>query len=217
MKHLTIIGLTGPAGSGKDTVGDLLVAHAGFTKMAFADPLKKEVADAFDVELLDLTHRETKEHAMSGLALRRCRSEGFVVRMIITHALADQRLDLDAPRSPRWIMQQWGTEYRRHQTKNYWIGQFLGRVNYLRNKCQAGHLVVSDCRFADEVYAVRHALGGQLWQITRPELAALPGGHVSEVSGSEFRPDAVIHNGHSVAHLQARVLEALEPLARAVA
>ena len=45
-----IIGLVGPKGAGKDTVADYLVANYGFTKLAFADPVKKvcEVMFALD-------------------------------------------------------------------------------------------------------------------------------------------------------------------------
>jgi hypothetical protein len=42
-----LIGLTGKALAGKDTVGDLLVTHYGFLKMALANPLKKAAAIAF--------------------------------------------------------------------------------------------------------------------------------------------------------------------------
>jgi len=36
-----IIGLSGYAGSGKDTAGEILVKHHGFTRVAFADRLKE--------------------------------------------------------------------------------------------------------------------------------------------------------------------------------
>ena len=38
---LDIIGITGRAGSGKDTVGQFLVERYGFERIAFADPLKR--------------------------------------------------------------------------------------------------------------------------------------------------------------------------------
>lgn len=205
MKSPNILGLTGPAGSGKDTVADLLVVHAGFVKLAFADPLRSEITNAYTLDPQHLTQRETKEHPLSALALSRCLSDGFVARMIIMHTLGGQRLDLDAPRSPRQIMQWWGTEYRRHQHSRYWIAHMQARINAHPGR----DIVITDCRFEDEVDLVRHS-GGQLWQITRNGVEVAQGGHVSEVSGSEFRPDVVINNSHSIGHLQARVLEALE-------
>lgn len=42
-----IIGITGKAGSGKDTVADLLVHEHGFVKVAMADPLKRICMDLF--------------------------------------------------------------------------------------------------------------------------------------------------------------------------
>lgn len=38
---MTIIGLTGKAGAGKDTVGEFLVQQHGFTRFAYADVLKR--------------------------------------------------------------------------------------------------------------------------------------------------------------------------------
>lgn len=207
MHHPIIIGLSGPAGSGKDTVADLLVAHCGFAKMAFADPLKNEVAAAFAIDLDYLTRRETKEHTMSCLALSRCLSEGFVARLIIAHTLGNQPLDLDAPRSPRQIMQWWGTEYRRHQEADYWVRQMRARVSHTL-RLRLGHrIVVTDCRFPDEVEMVRSSFGGQLWQVKRDAVGVAHGAHVSETTGSVFLPDAVINNSHSIGHLQERVLE----------
>lgn len=43
------IGLTGKAGSGKDTVGKLLVSNYGFTRFAFADALKRAALPLFNL------------------------------------------------------------------------------------------------------------------------------------------------------------------------
>lgn len=208
MHHHHILGLTGLANTGKDTVADLLVAHAGFTKMAFADALRSEVVQAFSIDPAFLVQRETKETPMRCLALNRCLDEGFVARMIIVHTLREERLDLDAPRSPRQIMQWWGTEYRRHQSQRYWVSKLLAKASYLLSQRLTSRIVVTDCRFADEVDAVRRVLGGLVWQVNRAGVEAAPGGHASETAGEEFRPDIVINNASHICHLQERVLEA---------
>lgn len=40
-----ILGIAGRKGSGKDTVGDYLVARHGFVRVAFADPVKRVARD----------------------------------------------------------------------------------------------------------------------------------------------------------------------------
>ena len=44
-----IIGITGKAGAGKDTVADYLISHEGFKKIALADPIKRLVKDVFEI------------------------------------------------------------------------------------------------------------------------------------------------------------------------
>jgi hypothetical protein len=142
-KPFTLIGLTGLAGTGKDTVADLLVTHCGFTKLAFADKLYAEIEHAFGVEQLYLKHRSTKEHPMTALALRKCNADGFVGRMIIHYGEQDQRLDLDAPRSPRQILQWWGTEYRRKQNPDYWTTAVNHQIKYHVGTRLASQFVVT--------------------------------------------------------------------------
>ena len=54
---MKLIALCGAAGAGKDTVADMLPAR----KLAFADALYREVAEAWGVEQHVLRCRETKE------------------------------------------------------------------------------------------------------------------------------------------------------------
>ncbi len=48
MSDFTVIGLLGPAGSGKDLVADWFVSK-GFVKISFADPMKRFVRSAFGI------------------------------------------------------------------------------------------------------------------------------------------------------------------------
>ena len=105
MSRTHIIGLAGPAGCGKDTTADLLVTHCGFVKLAFSDPLYTEVSDAFGIEIAQLKQRDTKEHGMAALALRKCRADGFVGRMLIQHQLLGHAIDLWFANSARPLNQ----------------------------------------------------------------------------------------------------------------
>lgn len=199
----TIIGLTGPAGCGKDTVALVLTTHARFSQVNFADALRSELVSAFCVDQTLFTRRDLKEAPTEQLALSRCTADGFVGRMVVHHQKMSLPLDLHAPQSPRRIMQWWGTEYRRWQDPTYWTRALIGRVHTQQQGHQYRH-VIGDVRFTNEAQAVR-VMGGVIWQITRPGVAA-DRGHVSETDGSEFKPDAVLHNLHDIRHLQQLVL-----------
>lgn len=204
--HTHVIGLTGPMGSGKDTVADLLTTHCGAHKLAFADALRGEIVEAYCIEHVYLTRRETKEHPINALALSRCLDTAFVGRMLIQHQkFNDSMLNLDAPRSPRQIMQWWGTEYRRAAQPGYWVSKVAQRIHWLHKALHARLVVITDVRFEDEANLVRN-LGGQIWQIKRPGCEVGAGAHVSEVSGDSFTPNFVINNAHDMRHLQQLVL-----------
>jgi len=201
-KPHVLIGLTGPAGCGKDTVADLLTTHAGFTKIAFADALKAEVCDAFCIEPLYLSRRETKEHPMSCLALNKCSERAFADQMFRDW---DGDIDMAAPRSPRQIMQWWGTDYRRQRWPDYWVNKTSSRIHGLFADRITHRIVITDVRFDNEAELVA-TYGGLIWQVTRPGCEITPGAHVSEVTGQAFKPEAVLHNAHDIKHLQQLVL-----------
>lgn len=67
-----LIGLTGPAGCGKDTIGERLMAVHGFAPMAFANPLRLAAAEAFGIDYWEFTDRVLKDqvHPYWGLTRR---------------------------------------------------------------------------------------------------------------------------------------------------
>jgi hypothetical protein len=66
---MILIGLTGKAGSGKDTVADALVEHHGFVKMSFAEPIKDAVAALLNVSPRKWEDRKWKETPVASLGL----------------------------------------------------------------------------------------------------------------------------------------------------
>lgn len=56
-----LIGLSGKARSGKDTIGMYLVQSRGFHRMAFADPLKETMAAAFGIRVIEFHDDELKD------------------------------------------------------------------------------------------------------------------------------------------------------------
>ena len=204
-----IVAFTGLAGSGKDTAADVLVTHAGFTKLAFADPLRAEVAEAFSLRTDEfdlLTRRDTKDLPTSRLALCECQQLGCISAVARATAATVDDAWLHAPRSPRTILQWWGTEYRRAQQANYWSTKMAIRIGHLSEMGQR-RFVIADCRFQNEAAAVRR-MGGYIWQVTRVAAAqaALEGGHSSTNDGSDFMPTVSLRNNGGVLDLRTQVL-----------
>lgn len=204
-----IIGLTGANGAGKDTVAGMLSRALHMQRrqscvMAFADPLYEEVAQAFGVQVDQLRNRATKETPADWLTLGNCQVAEFHEALGSEHWAYESHYK---PRSPRQILQWWGTQYRRAQDPLYWVKRFEHRV---RQHQEAGiqHIVVTDVRFADEAAATR-ALGGQIWRVHRPNLPTSGTGHVSEVTGLEFDPEATILNSGSLDALHYATLQTL--------
>lgn len=212
MKRI-VVAMTGYASTGKDTVADLLVTHLCFRKLAFADALRAEVSNGFNIELSYLVHPSTKSHPMSALAMRKA-PLGFLAAVALATGNIPRDGEgqiaaewLDQPRSPRQILQWWGTEYRRRQHEHYWSRQLMQRVLDAMHD-GASRFVITDCRFKNEADTVR-ALDGKIWQVKRPginDATTSEGAHVSATDGSEFAPDLVIDNRHDIRHLQQLVL-----------
>jgi hypothetical protein len=186
---MKIIAFTGKAGVGKDTAADHLVEKHGFVKRGFADPLYEEVAHAFGVTVERLRDRSTKETMVDWLSLRACYEPKFVAMI-----LDSDEKELDTWCSPRYVLQKWGTEYRRGMSNAYWIDKMTdfswSHQEAFPYRTHVGlGIAIPDCRFENEAQWVKRA-GGIIVRIIRD----VPGvaGHPSESGFPESLVDFTI-------------------------
>ncbi len=143
-----IIGICGFIGSGKDTIADYLVNFHEFRRESFASTLKDAVSAVFGWDRTMLEGR-TK-------AAREWREQ--------VDPWWAERLDMPTL-TPRWVLQYWGTEVcRKAFHDDIWIASL---ENKLRNS--KDNVVISDCRFPNEISSIRNA-GGQIIWVQRGEL-----------------------------------------------
>ena len=200
-----IIALTGRPGAGKDSIADVLAPQQGFARIAFADALRREVCEAWRIDLRMLTDRPTKELELPALAAGMCSDPAFM------RWVADGGDSLTAPRSPRWALQRWAS-FKRQFTPDYyariverWIGRQLGSG--------WNRIVVTDLRDPVEEAMLRR-LGAKVVRVHRPELAAMPADTAMHVSEQHHRikADADILNDGSMQALADAALECVSLL-----
>jgi hypothetical protein len=159
-----IIGVCGFIGSGKDTVADYLQNFHEFRRESFASTLKDAVAAVFGWDRLLLEGR-TKE-------ARDWREE---VDPWWAERLAMPTL------TPRWVLQYWGTEVcRRSFHDDIWIASLENKIRNSKD-----NIVISDCRFPNEISAIKRA-GGKIVWVQRGELPEWYGNAVLANQGSNI-------------------------------
>jgi len=143
-----IIGICGFIGSGKDTAADYLVNFHEFRRDSFAATLKDAVAAVFgwDRELLEGRTKQAREW-----------------REQVDPWWAER---LKKPElTPRLVLQLWGTEVcRRSFHDDIWIASLESRLRNSRD-----NIVISDCRFPNEINSIKQAGGKVVW-VQRGEL-----------------------------------------------
>lgn len=140
-----IIGFCGFIGSGKDTAADYLINYFQFRKDSFANALKDAVSQIFgwDRILLEGRTKESREW-------RDQVDQWWAERLKIPHL------------TPRWVLQQWGTEVcRAGFHDDIWIASLENRL-----RKTSDDIVISDVRFPNEIDAIHNA-GGKVIRIVR--------------------------------------------------
>lgn len=148
MRKITVYGICGFIGSGKSTVGDMLVNNYGFTSISFADSLKDAVSDIFGWER-PLLEGDTKE------------SREF--RELIDPWWTEK---LGYEVTPRKMLQKMGTEAGRNVFgDNIWVESTFQRMYDGRND----KFVITDCRFRNEIKSIQELPNGKVFAVFRKE------------------------------------------------
>lgn len=179
---LRLIGLTGRAGSGKDTAFDLLVSGVPtvkFQRKAFADLLKRSAMLALGLDPKDADH--FKDRGTIKVLFGQDEAKTLTGREYL------QRYGLEAHR------EVFGHDF---WTKRVLTDEVLGNSRVT---------VITDVRMDNEAETIRE-LGGQVWRIEKDDEPTDM--HPTEQGVSEDLVDVVIHNVGSVDELQMMVCEA---------
>ena len=189
---MRIIALSGYAQSGKDSTAHFLVQDAGFKRYAFADIMRRAM------EILNPA-LEVGLHPDGGGVERYTP----LSRILVLTGGWDQA-KVRFP-SVRKMLQIFGTEIGRDLLgEDVWIEATFRQVQ----RDGTENVVISDCRFPNELLAVRN-LGGQVWRIERPGVSAV-NAHISDhaLDGETF--DQVIQNDGDLVALRNSVATALD-------
>lgn len=205
---MLILGLAGQAGAGKNEVANHLVQRYGFVQFAFSDALYHEVQQAFGLEDQSLLRdRATKETPIPQLAIGECHDKGFQDRMM-NGFVAKEPAAGSMVRSPRQILQWWGTEYRRAQDENYWVKrvhEFVKAMHFLPPypELRPALFVETGTRFENEREWIK-ALGGNVWHIHRGSDEVLHD-HASAAPLPVLPPEREIWNNGTIEELHMAV------------
>ena len=170
---MQLIGLTGRAGCGKDTIADFMVDTMGFIKVAFADPIRDGIKAMLGITQDDISNRANKEATIEWLGC-----------------------------SPRHAMQTLGTDWGREMIHpDVWLRITARRVQKLMALPDSHHVagvVISDVRFENEADWVRSA-GGSVWHIKRDQsgLTGTAARHASEQEIPRHANDRIVYNDRS--------------------
>jgi hypothetical protein len=145
-----IIGICGFQSSGKDTIADYLIKEHGFIKMSFASRLKDIIAIMFGwprdkLEGLTKEDREWREQI----------DPWWSKTLQMPHL------------TPRYVMQYFATDlFRNKFHPDIWVKIVENELNKLIEQNTEQKIVISDCRFENEINMILR-LGGKIIQVHR--------------------------------------------------
>lgn len=174
-----LIGLTGLAGTGKDTVRQILESEHGYHGLAFADPIRAMVQALFErsgIDLAYMTDRARKEVSIPELGA-----------------------------SYRQLVQTLGTEWGRGIRSDFWVSSAKAYITSMTSK--HAQFVLSDVRFLNEADMITR-MGGQIWRVQRDSAEPVRP-HISEQTVALIHAPIMIHNNGSIDDLRTTVNDVL--------
>lgn len=172
-----IIGLSGYAQSGKDTVAKALVGKHGFIRVAFADALRGFVYKSNPMVDSILGEPKFVQEYVDTLGWEKAKQNPQIRRILQTTGLAAR--------------EQFGPDF--------WVNQALKNVE------STDKVVVTDVRFLNEAAAIKSfSSDAQMWRVERDGVTAV-NGHVSESQLDNYEFDRRIYNNGTVEELWASV------------
>ena len=181
---MNVVALSGWKGSGKDLVAEYLVDKYGFTRVAFADPLKDTVATQFSLDRKSIDNRFLKEAALLDLpvspkdAYSRHLAGFLIGELVFGDDTKPTRQQINAYNFGLGLndivsfMGEFGQLYwtrralcilegstKRTADPEYWIKQAVLQMN------QGGRYVISDARFINEAETLSRLLPNSLTTI----------------------------------------------------
>lgn len=179
-----VIAITGPKGSGKDTVAQIikqLYPDLKIRNLAFADPIKHTIEHIFQLPI-------------QGVGLE-------------DHQAYDQfkrtRLVYDLPKigmqgiDARHVVREIGMMMRGYNEKQF-NEYVLGEIN----KADADVYVITDLRFDNE-YLMLKSIGAKIIKINRPNYDY--DGHITERGFDDHLVDKTVYNDGDLQYLKTRV------------
>lgn len=120
--------------------------------------------------------------------------------MEIEGAMKEESNPMLCGKTNRYAMETLGTDWGRMMIgMDFWVNLAVDRAK----KSALPRIVFSDCRFPNEVKAIREEFGGVVWRLTRPGLVASDA--PAEQVQKQVVPDLTIDNSGTLDDLDERI------------
>jgi hypothetical protein len=139
----SIIGLTGYAQSGKDTLAKILVDEYGYRRVAFADKIRE-----FLYEINPMVA---------------CSPTGYLKDLVDLVGWDKAKQEPQVRR----LLQDLGVGARKLFGEQFWVAQALLNISSLEK------IVITDVRFTNEAESIKKYNGAQVWRVKRSGVSAV--------------------------------------------